>query len=482
LDTLSSSIEVLEMIFDWRALLDIILVAVGLCFLCRTILRLGTWKIVSGTFIALLVFAAANLLDLKLIEWIYSNVSHVAVIAIIVVFQPEIRKVFERAASLKRTGVVKGGSDLAMVLVDAVFALAQKRRGAIVVFPGKEPLKEWLSGGLLLDANPTFPLIMSIFDPNSPGHDGALIVDRGKLTYFAVRLPISKRDSLSEEFGTRHFAAMGLSEVSDALVLVVSEERGAITLFQGGRAVMANDKSKVIEKITSHWDTSASLRVEMRKGKKRWNLASQMAVSLVLAVVLWSTVIIAQGEIREKVLLVPVEYVATPEHLALVGEKPTDIKLHLTGPKSDLHEAIPSQLAVKIDLSKAMPGKQTFPITSENVKLPKQVKLLEAAPPSLTLSLVEIIKKDVLVKPQLVGKLPAGVRLKSIEVIPQKIRVLSPSDVEKEKEVVLMTTPIYLENLRESSRIFCKIIAPPGLQPTEKRWPDVEVFVTIARQ
>jgi uncharacterized protein (TIGR00159 family) len=284
------------MIFNWRAFLDILLVAVGLCFLCRTILRLGTWKIVLGTFIALLVFAAANLLDLKLLEWIYSNVSHVAVIALIVIFQPEIRKVFERAASLKRTGLAKGGSDLAELLVEAVFALAQNKRGAIVVFPGKEPIKEWLSGGLLLDANPSFPLIMSIFDPNSPGHDGALIVEGDKLTYFGVRLPISKRDSLSEEFGTRHFAAMGLSEVSDATVLVVSEERGTITLFHGGKAELVNDHSKLAEKITSHWDTSASFRVEMPKGKKRWNLASQMAVSLVLAAVLWSTVIIAQGE------------------------------------------------------------------------------------------------------------------------------------------------------------------------------------------
>jgi YbbR domain-containing protein len=168
-----------------------------------------------------------------------------------------------------------------------------------------------------------------------------------------------------------------------------------------------------------------------------------------------------------------------------VGEKPTAIKLHLTGPKSDLHEANPGQLAVKIDLSKAMPGKQTFSITNENVKLPKQVKLLDATPSSLTLSLVEIIQKDVLVKPQLVGKLPAGVRLKSIEVIPRKVRVLSPSsegEEEGEEEVVLMTTPIYLENLRGSSRIFCKIIAPPGLQPNEKRWPDVEVYITVVPQ
>jgi DNA integrity scanning protein DisA with diadenylate cyclase activity len=97
--------------------------------LYRTLHRLGTWKIVSGILVALLVFAAANALDLKGIEWIYSNVSHVAVIALIVIFQPELRKVFERAASLRRGRAGKGASEPALLLGEAAFALAQRRHG-----------------------------------------------------------------------------------------------------------------------------------------------------------------------------------------------------------------------------------------------------------------------------------------------------------------------------------------------------------------
>jgi len=200
----------------------------GLFFLYRTLLRLGTWKILAGILIALVVFATASLLDLRGIEWIYSNLSQVALIALIVIFQPELRKIFERAASLRRSEIGKGASDLTFMVSDAMFALAQQRRGAILVLPGKEPLGEWLSGGLALNADPSLPLIMSIFDPNSPGHDGAIIIENGKLTRFGVRLPVSKTDNLPVEFGTRHHAAMGLSEVSDALV-VVSEERGSIS-------------------------------------------------------------------------------------------------------------------------------------------------------------------------------------------------------------------------------------------------------------
>jgi hypothetical protein len=86
-----------------------------------------------------------------------------------------------------------------------------------VVFPGKEPIQEWLAGGYKLDARPSIPLILSIFDPNSPGHDGALIVAKGKFTQFGVRLPISQNSKLPNELGTRHHAAMGLTEKSDAL-------------------------------------------------------------------------------------------------------------------------------------------------------------------------------------------------------------------------------------------------------------------------
>jgi DNA integrity scanning protein DisA with diadenylate cyclase activity len=115
-------------------------------------------------------------------------------------------------------------------IADALYRLAEERHGAIIVLPGKEPIQEWLAGGFVLDAEPSFPLLMSIFDPHSPGHDGALIVEKGRLSQFGVRLPISDTNKLPAVFGTRHHAAMGLSEKSDAMVLVVSEERGAVSL------------------------------------------------------------------------------------------------------------------------------------------------------------------------------------------------------------------------------------------------------------
>ena len=245
-------------------------------------------------------FMMAKTLNLRGLEWIFGNFSQVAVIALIIIFQPELRKRLERAVSVRRTGPRDIGDDLSRLIVDSLLKLAEQRRGAIVVFPGREPIQEWLSGGHTLDARPSPALMMSIFDPNSPGHDGAIILEKELFTRFGVRLPVSQSATLSEEYGTRHHAAMGLAEKSDALVIAVSEERGKVSVFHKGKMTPMDDRAKLIDKIVSHWKKTASYPVESFKGKKRYLAFSQMLVSLLLAIFFWSMIVISQSEMQEK--------------------------------------------------------------------------------------------------------------------------------------------------------------------------------------
>jgi len=468
-------------LLSWRAVLDIFLIAAGLFFLYRTLLRLGTWKIVAGILVAMAVFFVASVMDLKGIEWIFSNISQVAVIALIVLFQPELRKILEQTASVKRSEPLDLDEKLSRLVVDALLKLAQQRRGAIVVFPGKEPIQEWLSGGFILDANPSLPLIMSIFDPNSPGHDGALIITNGKFSRFGVRLPVSQSSKLPDEYGTRHHAAMGMVEKSDALVFIVSEERGSLSIFHKGRMRQVGDPEEMVKIIISHWKDMTSFPVVFPKGKARWPVFLQIFASLVLAAFFWSTLAVSQGEILEKVITVPVEYTASSPNLTLVGNKAEEVRLHLSGPKSALDTVNPSHTIVKIDLSKGVPGKQSFIITRENIQLPKDIHLLDVVPSSFELTLAEIVEKELVIQPQLVGKLPDGLKIRSLEVKPEKIKVFSPASDEMDKLISLTTTPIYLNNIYETTTIYCKIIALPAVQPKEKRWPDVVVTITVGR-
>ena len=468
-------------LLSWRAVLDIFLIGAGLFFLYRTLLRLGTWKIVAGILVAMAVFLVASFMDLKGIEWIFSNISQVAVIALIVLFQPELRKILEQTASVKRSEPRDLDEKLSRLVVDALLKLAQQRRGAIVVFPGKEPIQEWLSGGFVLDANPSLPLIMSIFDPNSPGHDGALIITNGKFSRFGVRLPVSQSSKLPDEYGTRHHAAMGLVEKSDALVFIVSEERGSLSIFHKGQMRQVGDPEEMVKTIISHWKDMTSFPVVFPKGKARLPVFLQIFVSLVLAAFFWSTLAVSQGEILEKVVTVPVEYTASSPNLTLVGNKAEEVRLHLSGPKSALDTVNPSHTIVKIDLSKGLPGKQSFIITRENIQLPKDVHLLDVDPSSFELTLAEIVEKELVIQPQLVGKLPEGLKIRYSEVRPEKIKVFAPASEEMDKLLSLTTTPIYLNNIYETTTIYCKIIALPAVQPKEKRWSDVVVRITVGR-
>ena len=132
-----------------------------------------------------------------------------------------------------------------------------------------------------------------------------------------------------------------------------------------------------------------------------------------------------------------------------------------------------------VDLSQMMEGIQTIPVTGQNIKYPKDVTLLDISPADLELTLARLIQKTVPVNPQLIGQLPDGYKIKEITVAPEELQVLAPPNRQDNKTFTVSTTPIYLNSISSDSRILCKIIAPPSFQPVDKRWPDVEISITL---
>ena len=464
---------------SWRALLDILLIASGIFFLYRTLLRLGTWKIMAGILMALVVFILANALSLKGIEWIYHNVSNVAVLGLIIIFQPELRKILEKAVLVPSHRVKDRDLGLHFLIGEALYKLAQEHCGALIVFPGKEPLTDKTSGGFQLNALPSLPLILSLFDSNSPGHDGAVIIEDGKLSQFGVRLPMSQSTRLSDEYGTRHHAAMGLAEQTDALALVVSEERGKVSAFVNAEMKPLRNADEITRAIIAHQREMGFLNRDSSP-KIRKRTIFQIAASLIIAMVFWTSLILSQREMVERVFPVTIDYTAPAEDLVLVGEKPNEVKLYLSGPKSEIDNLASNPPSVKIDLSKMTKGSQTIIITSENLRLPKGITLLDTTPQQLKLTLAAVVEKNLPITPQILGKLPGNLKIKRITVTPETVLVTIPVTTKNERitEEVL-TTPIYLESISTDSRLFVKVIARPSIQPVAKRWPDVEVFIEL---
>jgi YbbR domain-containing protein len=162
-----------------------------------------------------------------------------------------------------------------------------------------------------------------------------------------------------------------------------------------------------------------------------------------------------------------------------VGDREKEVRLHLAGSKAALGSLSPSMLSVKIDLSKASAGKQSFLISTENIRLPGDVQLVDVVPSSVDLTLAAIVKREVIVKPQLIGTLPGKLKLKSVQVTPKKVAALVPVERNADEVFSVITTPIYLETVTEDTVFHCKIIARPSIQPADKRWPDAEVQIGV---
>ena len=198
-----------------------------------------------------------------------------------------------------------------------------------------------------------------------------------------------------------------------------------------------------------------------------------------MAAVFWSTLIIARTEPVEKFLNGSLEFIAVPPNLVLVDTQDDVVRLHLAGPKANLDALSTALLSVKLDLSKAVPGEQSFVITRDNLSLPKGVSLLDASPARVEITLAEIQERVVSIRPQLLGRLPDGLKIQRMILKPEKVRISAPPRANPNKAESLITTPIYLDSIDRTTTVFCKIIAPASFQPVNKRWPDVEVTIEV---
>jgi uncharacterized protein (TIGR00159 family) len=471
--------EILSRLLDWRAPLEILLITTGLYFLYRSLTAMGAWKIVAGILVGLGVFAASRILDLKGIEWILSHFSGVALIALIVLFQPELRRIFERAASFRRALGRGDRPGLAGLLAEALFDLADRGWGAIVVLPGRESLASRVSSGTAVDGTPSLALLTSIFDPGSPGHDGAVVVDQERLVSFGVRLPLSRGAGLSESYGTRHHAALGLSEVTDALVLVVSEERQKVSAFQGGKVSRMEDREGIVRRVNEHWERVAGAAEASGRQWRRRVASAPLLGSFVVATLFWLSIVPQKGERLEMAFPVRVEYTAAPPRLSVVGNRIDEARIRVSGIGADLSRIDPSNLRVRADLSAVEPGRQLIPLTLAPSALPRNVQLIDTEPPALELEALPLVERELRVRAQLIGSPPQGLEVEVVDIRPDSVSVLAPETTDVPEEI--LTGPIHLRDVAGPTRILSRVVVPPGLRPARGDWPEVVVNLEVVR-
>ncbi len=225
---------------EWTDYLDIIVVAYLLYALLPLLRSSGSLRIAGVIFGVFLITWVTELLDMHALNFILTQFLAVGFIAVIVLFQPEIRRMLAHLGSvrLKRfLGAEKQDQEMFSVISQTVSAcehMSRERVGALIVFERDSHLEEYFKTGTVIDGKLSDPMIRNLFFPKAALHDGAIIVRNGRIAAAACVLPLSNSSRLSADLGTRHRAGVGLSEITDAVVVIVSEETGAISVAVGG--------------------------------------------------------------------------------------------------------------------------------------------------------------------------------------------------------------------------------------------------------
>ena len=224
--------------------LDVLVIALIIYYGIQLIKETRAKQLLRSVAVIILLYAISGLLKMSTLNFLLYNVINYGLIVLIVLFQPELRRALEHIGrsnlsgwgkSLLGANVVTEEESIIDILVESAGQLSAKKIGALMVVERDTRLGDITTTGTIVDSAPSVELVCNIFFPNSPLHDGALILREGRLYAAACYLPLSANDEISRELGTRHRAALGVSEVSDAVVIVVSEETGAISVAMDSR-------------------------------------------------------------------------------------------------------------------------------------------------------------------------------------------------------------------------------------------------------
>jgi len=227
----------------WQDALDIGIIAFVLYRLIHMIRGTRAMQMIIGLVVILLAYVSSQMFGLYTLNWVLDNFLGSIILVIIVIFQSDIR----RALTQVGTAPLFGGADriergqVLEEITKAVVSLATRGIGGLIVLEREVGLNEYIEVGTRLDARVTRELLESVFIPHSPMHDGALVIQKGRVAAARCFLPLSVDPNLSQAFGTRHRAAVGLTEETDAVVIVISEERGKISLVVGGKVIQDLD-------------------------------------------------------------------------------------------------------------------------------------------------------------------------------------------------------------------------------------------------
>ncbi len=443
--------------FRWQDGLDILL-NTYILFRLYVLFR-GTNVIRALLTICILwaVSQAAVSLGLIITNWAMQGIITVAALIVIIVFRNEISSVLQ-TKSLKSFfwGIPRYQFNTPLnIIIESVFELARKRIGALIVLPLKQGLDSVVQGGIPIRSKLSQEMLVSVFWPGSPLHDGAAIIQGEQITNAGMILPLSKSKNLPSFFGTRHRAASGLAELTDALVIVVSEERGEITLFKENQTHVIHNRLALGKLLQEDAGDSTSKRVR----RQTIELAAAGLVCLVCFTGIWLS--FSKGMETLATQEVPVEFINPDQKMEIISSSSSSVKLLISGARPLIKAIRPEQINIKLNLSQSVVGSNKLPITRKNILLPPGIRLKSIEPSELDITLDTLVEKELPIQPQWSGKLPTGLVMKDATATPATVRVIGGGLALKDIATIF-TEQISLDTLTESGTVSVVLVLTPA--------------------
>jgi uncharacterized protein (TIGR00159 family) len=449
----------LIMSLRWQDIIDIGLVSYILFRFYVLFRGTNAFRVLIGMTILWFFQQIAVSMGLIVTSWVVQGVVTLGAFIIIVIFRNEIRTVL-LARNLKTIfwgGASKTVTGTIEIIVQSVLDMARRNCGALIVLPGKEDLEEVIQKGIPWQGEISKEMISSIFWPHNPVHDGAAIIQGDQITQVSAILPLSRRDDLPSYYGTRHRAALGLAETTDALVIAVSGERGDVVAAQDSQLKVIKQRRRLEQILQQHMGTAAKKSRELIK--ERLMVTAAALVSIIFVTGVWFSV--SKGVDTLATLETPVVYMNRDPAMEIIRTSSNTVSLELEGSGALIKSIKPDQIQVKLDLSKSKVGPNAFTITRESISLPPGIILKGVTPPVVDVDLDVLIKKELPIQIDWVGKLPDRRILENATITPQTVEIIGGKRM-LEKMSAIYTEKVTLNNLEGKGTIAANLALNPA--------------------
>lgn len=383
-------------------------------------------QVLLGLGVVTLIYFATRFLDLYMTSWVLQELGTVLIILIIVVFQTEIRQALYRFSLLRHIldSQQETRHSQFQDIAETIFSMASTKTGALIVFQGNESLQDLLTNGVVINSEISPQMLESIFYDGAPFHDGAALINNGRIEKAACHLPLSVSPDVPQHLGTRHRAALGLSERSDAVIVAISEERGEVSLVTAGKFRRMETPTELIMAL----DELLRNEIERPCVTLRQRIFSNMlpkAFLLLGVCVFWGLVTTRQGQITT--VTAPVRLHGVPDSLVLLRTLPEDVTVQIKAMSSLAPTPSKLDLTAEIDASKISEGTTAIRVGHDTIAAPSGMTITSISPSSVKVSAERKVRKSVPVKATLKGRLSFGQASLRVTCEPESVDIEGPS-------------------------------------------------------